>query len=86
MHLHHEIRRKGKLNEDEQEMLHILQNYIASLSNLKGNEKKAHIQKKDKDGDEEYKKEWKKRRKPEEKKGGDKKDPERREQLNQEEK
>ena len=75
MHLHQEIRRKGKLNEDEQEMLHILQNYIASLSNLKGDEKKAPIQKKDKDGDEEDKKEGKKRRKPEEKKGGDKKDP-----------
>ena len=58
-------------------MIHILQSFIESLSNLKGDEKKAHVQKKDKDDEEEDKKEGKKnKRKPEEKKGGDKKDRE----------
>ena len=56
-------------------MLHNLQNYIVSLSNLMGDEKKTPIQKKDKDGDEEDKKEGKKIRKPEEKDVGDNKDP-----------
>ena len=56
-------------------MFHILQSYIASLSNMKRDEKKAHVQNKDKDDEEEDKKEGKKKRKPEEKKGGDKNDP-----------
>ena len=42
IHLIKEIKRKEKLNEDEQKMVQILQSYIASMSNLKGDEKKTH--------------------------------------------
>ena len=36
-------------------MVQILQSYIASLSNLKGDEKKTHVLKKEKDDEEERK-------------------------------
>ena len=75
IHQIEEIRRRGNLNEDDKEMVHILQSYIASLTNLKGDEKKAPIQKKYKD-EEGDKKNDSKKRKNQEKKGGDKKDPE----------
>ena len=74
-HLIEEIRRKGNLNEDEVEMIHILQSYIVSLTNLKGDEKKAPTQKKDKDDEGGDKKNDPKKKKTQKKKGGDKKDP-----------
>ena len=75
-HLIEEIRRREYLNKDDREMFHILQSYISSLINLKGDEKKAPIQKKYKDDDEGDKKNDPKKRNTKEKKGGDKKDPE----------
>ena len=75
IHLVEEIRRRGNLNEDDKDMVHILQSYIASLTNLKGDEKNPPTQNKDKDDEEGDKKDDKKNKKTQEKKGGDKKDP-----------
>ena len=51
IHLIEEIRMKGNLNEYEREIVQILQSYIASLSNLKGDDKKTPRKKKYKDED-----------------------------------
>ena len=63
------------MNEDENEIVHILQSYIASLSNLKGSEEKAPSGKKDKDDEGEEKKDGLKKKKGKIVKGEDKKDP-----------
>ena len=56
-------------------MVNILQSYSASITNLKGDEKKAPIQKKDKDDEEGDKNDDLKKKRNQEKKGGNKKDP-----------
>ena len=56
IHLIEEIRGKGNLNEDEMEIVQILQRYIASLSNLKGDEKNTPPKKTYKDDEDEEKK------------------------------
>ena len=74
IHLIEEISRKGYINEDEREIVQILQRYIASLSNHKGDEKKTPQKKEDKDDDDEDKKDGLKKKRGKNVKGEDNKD------------